>query len=432
MQGRIASVSIAVAVTIGLMLPHATSAQQAHAAQVGGGVVQGMSRERLDRIAGVMKQEVAKGTFPGAVTLIARRGEIVHFDAHGFQDAAKTRPMAKDSIFRMASMTKPIVTVAAMMLVEQGVLKLNDPIEQYLPELKNLKVEVSKTNSDGTVVTEDVPANRAVTIQDLMRHTSGFFYSSNMNSKRLKEAYQQANIEAATEDITGDEMLKRLGQIPLAHQPGTNFLYSVSVDVLGLLLERATAKPLDILLQEMVIGPLGMKDTAFWVPAEKAPRLAEVLDNDPLKKASLRFCRTESEAKKSYFQGGAGMCGTAEDYYKLVQMIANGGEYQGRRYLSKKTIEFMLQNHLVGMGGSTAGSTGPGYGFGLGFAIRLQDGFGWSPGSKGDAMWAGIFGTFFTIDPKEQMVAIQLTQGASARLQSRHLFKNLVYGAMVE
>jgi CubicO group peptidase (beta-lactamase class C family) len=432
MQRIFASASLVAAVVVGLTFLHAASAQQAQTAQAGGDLVQGMSRERLNRIAGVMKQEVANGTFPGAVTLIARRGELVHFEAHGFQDAAKTKPMAKDSMLRLASMTKPIVTVAAMMLVEQGVFKINDPIAQYLPELKDLKVEVSRTNSDGSTTTEDVPANRAVTIQDLMRHTSGFFYSGAMKSKRLKEAYQQANIEANEQDITGDEMLKRLGQIPLAYQPGTNFLYSVSVDVLGLLLERVTKKPLDVVLQEKVIGPLGMKDTAFWVPDEKASRLAEVADGDPLKNFSLRFCKTDSEIKKSYLKGGAGMCGTVEDYFKFLQMVANGGEYEGRRYLSKKTVEFMLQNHLVGMGGSTQASTDPGYGFGLGFAVRLQDGFGWSPGSKGDAMWGGIFGTSFTIDPKEKLVALQLTQGATPRLQTRHLFKNLVYGAMVE
>jgi CubicO group peptidase (beta-lactamase class C family) len=432
MHRTLALAFLVAAVVVGLTLPHAASAQQGQIAQAEGDVVQGMSRERLDRIAGVMNQEVAKGTYSGAVTLIARRGALVHFEANGFQDAAKTKPMAKDSIFRMASMTKAIVTVAAMMLVEQGVFKINDPIAQYLPELKDLRVEVSRTNSDGTTTTEDVPANRAVTIQDLMRHTSGFFYGAAMKSKRLKEAYEQANIEANEQDITGDEMLKRLGQIPLAHQPGTNFLYSISVDVLGLLLERVTKKSLDVVVQEMVISPLGMKDTAFWVPAEKASRLAEVLDSDPLKKSSLRFCKTESEIKKSYFKGGAGVCGTAEDYFKFLQMIVNGGEYEGKRYLSKKTVEFMLQNHLVGMGGTTEASTGPGYGFGLGFAVRLQDGFGWSAGSKGDAMWGGIFGTSFTIDPKEKLVAIQLTQGATARLQSRHLFKNLVYGAMVE
>jgi len=241
MQRTLASASLVAAMVVGVTFPYAANAQQAQLAQAGEDVAQGMSRERLDRIAGVMKQEVANGTFSGTVTLIARRGELVHFGANGFQDAAKTKPMAKDSIFRMASMTKPIVTVAAMMLVEQGVFKINDPIARYLPELKDLKVEVSRTNGDGTTTTEDLPANRAVTIQDLMRHTSGFFYSGAMKSKRLKGAYEQANIEAGEQDITGDEMLKRLGQIPLAYQPGTNFLYSISVDVLGLLLERATS-----------------------------------------------------------------------------------------------------------------------------------------------------------------------------------------------
>jgi CubicO group peptidase (beta-lactamase class C family) len=427
MRRRLTSASLA-AMIVALTLPQATIAQQVQSTDI----VQGMSRERLARIAKAMNQEVAKGTFAGAVTLVARRGEVVHFEAHGFQDAAKAKPMTKDSIFRLASMTKPIVTVAAMMLVEQGVFKPNDPISNYLPELKDLKVEVSKKNADGVAATEDVPTTRPVTIQDLMRHTSGLYYSNAIPSKRLKDAYEQANIEASSEDITAAEMLKRLGAIPLAHQPGTNFHYSISTDVLGLLLERATEKPLDALLQDMLIGPLGMTDTAFWVPADKQSRLAEVLDSDPLKKASLRFCRTEAEIKPSYFKGGAGLCGTADDYLKFVQMVANGGEYKGKRYLSKKTIEYMLQDHLVGMGGSTAASTGPGYGFGLGFAVRLQDGFGWSPGSKGDAMWAGAFGTSFTIDPKEQIVAILMTQGATPRLQSRHLIKNLVYGALVE
>lgn len=415
----------------GPLSPPSARAQQAHAAQPAG-VVQGMSRERLGRIAGVMKREVDKGTFPGAVTLIARRGEIVHFEAHGFQDAAKTKPMARDSIFRMASMTKPIVTVAAMMLVEQGVFKINDPIAELLPELKDLKVETRGADKDGNFTTQDVPAARPVTIQDLMRHTSGFFYAGAMRSARLKKAYEDANIEAREQGIAGDEMLKRLGQIPLAHQPGTSFHYSISTDVLGLLVERAAKKPLDQVLHEMLLGPLGMKDTAFWVPQEKASRLAEVLDSDPLKKGTLRSCVSESETRMSYLKGGAGLCGTADDYFRFAQMLANGGEYLGRRYLSKKTVEFMLQDHTVGMGGSTAASTGPGYGFGLGFAVRLHDGFAWSAGSKGDAMWGGAVGTSFTIDPKEHVVAIQLTQGATPRLQSRHLFKNLVYGAMVE
>lgn len=396
---------------------------------VAGMKLEGFAPERLARIAPAMLREIENGAFPGAVTLIARRGEIVHFEAHGHLDAAKSKPMQKDSLFRLASMTKAITTAAAMMLVEQGVIKISDPVTAYLPELKDLKAATAGSNG---APGELVPLERPVTIQDLMRHTSGFYYTFTAKTVDQKVAYMNANIEANDADISGDEMLKRLGQIPLAHQPGTNFLYSVSTDVLGLLLERVTKRPLDVLLNEMLITPLGLTDTAFWVPPEKSARLAEVPDTDPLKKLSLRFCRTETEIKKTYFRGGAGLCGTAEDYFKFLQMIANGGLYQGKRYLSRKTIEFMLQDHITGMGGSTAASTGPGYGFGLGFAVRLQDGLGWSAGSKGDVMWGGLFGTSFSIDPKEQLVFIQLTQGPSARVQSRHLFKNLVYGALVE
>jgi CubicO group peptidase (beta-lactamase class C family) len=393
---------------------------------------EGMSQQRLARIAAVMTEQIDKGVFPGAVTLIARRGEIVHFEAHGYQDAAKAKPMSKDTIFRLASMTKPITTVAAMMLVEQGVIKLNDPISTLLPELKELRVDTQEAAAEEVDASDDAPVARPITVQDLMRHTSGFFYAGAIGSKRLKAAYEEANIEAREKPIARDEMLTKLGQIPLAYQPGTRFHYSISTDVLGFLVERATKKSLDEALGDMLLRPLGMKDTAFWVPAEKSSRLAEVTDGDPLKPDSLRYCVDEDEIKKGYLKGGAGLCGTAEDYLKFLQMLANGGEYQGHRYLSKKTVEFMLSDHTVGLGGSTAASTGPGYGFGLGFAVRLHDGVGWTAGSKGDAMWGGVFGTSFTIDPKERLVAIQLTQGATPRLQSRLLFKNLIYGAMVQ
>lgn len=419
--------SLALAVAIGGALAGPVSAQDAQSSA--GMNLEGFAPERLARIAPAMAQEIANGAFPGAVTLIARRGEIVHFEAHGFVDAAKTKPMQKDSLFRLASMTKAIVTAAAMMLVEKGTIKINDAVTTYLPELKDLKAAATP----GTGAPADaVPLDRPITIQDLMRHTSGFYYTFTAKTPQQKEAYETANIEASSADISGSEMLSRLSRIPLAHQPGTNFLYSVSTDVLGLLLERVTKRPLDQLLDEMLITPLGMTETAFWVQPEKSARLAEVPESDPLKSLSLRFCKSEEDIKKSYLRGGAGLCGTAGDYFKFLQMIANGGSYEGKRYLSRKTIEFMLQDHITGMGGSTAASTGPGYGFGLGFAVRLQDGMGWSAGSKGDVMWGGLFGTSFSIDPKEQLVFIQLTQGPTARVQSRHLFKNLVYGALVE
>lgn len=386
-------------------------------------LVEGMSRARLARIGPSMKDQIGKDMFPGAVTLVARHGKIVHFDVQGYQDAAKTVPLKKDALFRLASMTKPVVTVAAMMLVEQGKMRLGDPISNWLPELKDLKVETANG---------DVALTRPIWVQDVMRHTAGFTYAGSTKSPRIKEAYEKGNIEARETDITGDEMLKNLGQIPLAHQPGTVWEYSIAVDVLGLLVERVAGKPLDMVLKEMLLDPLGMNDTAFWVPPEKAPRIAEALDKDSLKAGMLKSYRILSNpAGKSYFKGGAGLVGTASDYLKFAQMMVNGGEAGGKRFLSKKTVEFMLSDHTVGMAGTTIATTGPGYGFGLGFAVRSGDGMAWVPGSKGDAMWAGAWGTSFWIDPKEGLVGILMSQAPSTRVQSRMLFKNLVYGSMM-
>jgi CubicO group peptidase (beta-lactamase class C family) len=396
-------------------------------------IVAGLSRERIARIAPAMKREIERGMFPGAVTLIARKGQIVHQEAHGFLDAAKTKPMTLDAVFMLASMTKPIVSVAAMTMVEEGLMKVGDPISNWLPELKDMKVEVRRAGPDGQASFEDVKAERPITVQDLLRHTSGFFYAGSVRSPRLKEMYDKANIEAREADITGDEMLKRLGEIPLAHQPGTTFEYSISTDVLGLLLERVAKQPLDRIVKERILDPLGMKETGWYVPQDKVARLAETLDSDPQKQSMLKAYRiTENPAGKQYFKGGAGLVSTVADYYRFAQMVANGGELEGKRILSKKTVEYMLSNHTIGTGGSPMASTGPGYGFGLGFAVRLQDGFAVAPGSTGDAMWAGAWGTSFTIDPKEQLVAVFMAQGPSNRVHTRMLFKNLIYGAMVE
>jgi CubicO group peptidase (beta-lactamase class C family) len=393
----------------------------------------GMSREAMARIAPVMKEQINKDMFPGAVTLIARRGKVVHYEAHGFLDAAKTKPMRKDALFRLASMTKPIVSVAAVMLVEQGAMKLNDPITNWLPELKDLKVETPKVDKDGRTTIEDASLNRPIWVQDLLRHTAGFVYAGSTKSPRIKEMYEKANIEARENDISGDAMLKALGAIPLAHQPGTFWEYSIATDVLGLLLERVAEKPLDRLLKEMLLDPLGMKDTAFWVPAEQQERIAEALDSDPQKAVMLKAYRdAENPAGKNYFKGGSGLVGTTEDYLRFAQMVLNGGELDGRRYLSKKMVEFMLSDHIPGMGGTTIATTGPGYGFGLGWGVRREDGFAWVPGSKGDAMWAGAWGTSFWIDPKEQLVGILMAQGPSNRVHTRMLYKNLVYGAVVQ
>ena len=402
----------------------AAAAKKPAAAAPAADVVQGLSKARLARIDASMKEQVDKGMFPGAVTMVARNGKLVHFASHGYLDAAKTKPMQKDALFRLASMTKPIVTVAAMMLVEQGKMKLNDPIINWLPELKDLKVETANG---------DVPLARPIWVQDLMRHTAGFVYSGGTRSPRIKKMYEELNIESRETDITAEEMLKNLGQIPLAHQPGTFWEYSIAVDVLGLLIERVEKKPLDAIVKDLLLDPLGMKQTTWWVPAEQRARMAESLDNDAQKPAMLKSYRDSyNPLGKSYFKGGAGLVGTAADYLRFAQMMVNGGELDGKRYLSRKTVEFMLSQHTVGMGGTTIGTTGPGYGFGLGFGVRLDEGMGWAPGSEGDAMWAGAWGTSFWIDPKEKLVGILMAQGPSNRIHTRMLYKNLVYGALVK
>lgn len=382
----------------------------------------GMSAQRLGRIGPALRSEIDRGAFPGTVTLVARNGTVVHFEANGYSDAAKSKPMTVDAIFRLASMTKPFVTAAGMMLVEQGAMGLQDPIAKWLPELKDLKVETRGG---------DIPPQRAVTVHDLMRHTAGFVYARNARSARIKKMVEELNIESLESDITSEEMLKRLGTIPLASQPGSVWEYSIATDVLGLLLERVAGKTLDVILRELLFDPLGMVDTQWWLDAEKRSRLADSLDNFPQKATALKGYRQfENPVGKSYLKGGAGLVGTAQDYLKFVQMMVNGGEYAGKRYLSKESVDLMLSDQTPGISGNLT-SFLPDHGFGFGFAVRLRDGFGSGPGSKGDAMWFGAMGTSFWIDPKQGLVGIFMAQGVpSARI--RTLFKGLVYDALVQ
>jgi CubicO group peptidase (beta-lactamase class C family) len=392
---------------------------------------EGFSSERLARINLVMRAEIEKGTMPGAVTLIARHGKVVHVEAHGYLDSGKAKPMTTDAVFRLFSMTKPFVSVVAMMLVEQGRMKLSDPISTWIPEFKDVKVLTEKKDAAGNVSREPVPAERPITVQDLLRHTSGFIYVNNAPFPELKEAYTKADIESRETDVSPDEMVQQLAAIPLAWQPGTRWQYGVSTDVLGIFLERMTGQRLDRLLDEMLFKPLQMKDTSFQVQPEQMARLADAFDADPLKAPSWKAVRVEADPGKRYRLGGAGAVSTAEDYFRFAQMLVNGGDLDGVQLLSRKTVEYMLSDHIPGFPGSTAGATGPGYGFGLGFAVRRQDGFAVVPGSTGDAMWSGAGGTSFTIDPKEQLVGIFMAQAPTPRLHTRFLFKNLLYGTLV-
>src|SRR5215204_2856263 len=394
--------------------------------------LQGFSAERLERIAPVMKEEIAKGTFPGDVALIARNGRIVYFEAHGFIDAGKTKPMTKDAVFRAFSMTKPMTSVAAMALVEQGKMSLRDPIWNWMPEFKEMKVLTERQDERGRTSREAVPAKRPITVQDLLRHTSGFTYSGSAPFPEMKEAYEKADVESRDSDLSPEEFTKRLAQIPLAYEPGTRWAYSVSSDVLGVLVARVSGKRLDQYLDELVFKPLNMKDTSFQASSEQLPRLADALDSDPQKINLWKGARVEADPGKRYRLGGAGSVTTAEDYFRFAQMMLNKGQLDGARILSRETVEYMMSDHIAGLQGSPFPTTGPGYGFGLGFGVRQQEGVSWVPGSTGDAMWAGAGGTVFTINPKEKIIGILMTAAPSTRLHTRFLFKNLMYAALVE
>ena len=335
---------------------------------------QGFSTDRLARIAPVMKEEIAKGTMPGAVTLIARNGQIVYFEAHGFIDAAKTEPMTKDAVFRAFSMTKPFTSVAAMVLVEQGKMSLRDPISNWMPEFKEMKVLAEQKDERGRTSPVAVPTKRPITVHDLLRHTSGFTYAGTSPFPELKEAYEKTEVEARTSDVSPEEFIKRLAEIPLAYEPGTRWEYSVSTDVLGVLVERVSGKRLDHYLDEILFEPLKMRDTSFQATSEQLPRLADALDADPQKARSWQSVRVEADPGKTYRKGGAGAVTTAEDYFRFAQMMLNKGQLDGVRILSRETVEFMMSDHIAGLQGSPFPTTGPGYGFGLGFGVRLQEG----------------------------------------------------------
>ena len=404
-----------------LLTPAILRAQEAERRE---DLVQGFSRSRLNRFQPTMEREVERGSFNGAVALIARNGQIIHHEAYGHQDNARRVPMTKEAIFLLASMTKPLTSIAAMMLVEEGRMKIGDAITQWMPELRELKVLTAQG---------EVPLARPITVQDLLRHSSGFVYAAASPFPRIREMYEQHDIESRNGPVTSADMLRHLGTIPLAFQPGAQFLYSISTDVLGLLLERVSGQRLDRLIAERLTGPLGMPDTVWWVDPARRSRVAESIASDPLSASMWQSYRIEQDpGDRTYLKGGAGMVGTSADYFRFTQMIANGGILEGRRYLSAPMVNYILSDHMGSMGGTPAASTGPGYGFGLGFAVRREQGIAVAPGSPGDAMWAGAWGTSFTIDRAEKLVGVFMAQGPSSRTHTRMVFKNLVYGAMVE
>ena len=368
----------------------------------------GLSSERLDRIGAVMNEHVAKGHIAGAVGLIARRGKIGYFETYGFQDKEAGVAMRKDTMFRMYSMTKPITGVAVMILYEEGKFYLTDPVSKYLPELGNMKVAVVETDpKTGKKTRYSVPAQREITILDLLRHTSGIDYAGpeDVEGKRIYEKLGTNSV-----DQTIGEMVKKIGQAPLVHQPGTMWEYGLSMDVLARLVEVVSGQPYDKFLEQRIFKPLGMVDTGYTVAPEKANRFSKLYapgDGWTIKPNT-------SPAQTSYlkpavnFGGGSQSVSTAADYLRFCQMLLNGGELDGVRILSRKTVELMTSDHLGDMPRASLLPTG--YGFGFTMAVSHGAGKTGVIGSEGEYFWGGAAGTRFWIDPKEQMIGIFMIQ----------------------
>ncbi len=366
----------------------------------------GLSSLRLERIRPVMQGYVDRGQFAGVIVLIAREGEVAYLQNFGFKDKENTRTMELDTIFRIYSMSKPITSVAAMMLVEEGKLRVSDPVSRYIPEFKNARVIVARNECDY----ELIPCKREMIVHDLFTHTSGLSYGFDEHSV-LDEMYRKelwAQVEA-NPNATLEDMINLLTKLPLAFSPGSAYRYSVSIDVLGYIVQLASGKPFDAFLKERIFDPLGMVDTSFWVPPEKIDRLATVYGTaeggglKPIERPEgSRYARPTRNPS-----GGGGLVSTVADYFRFGQMMLNQGELDGVRLLGRKTVEWMMQNHLPE---GIAAHGNPANGFGLGGSVLLRPGLLHQPGSVGRFGWGGAANTEWWVDPSEGLLCLLMTQ----------------------
>lgn len=405
----------------------------------------GFSSERLDRLTGAMRKHLEEGHFTGAVAAIARKGKIAYFETFGDQDREEAIAMDEDTIFRIYSMSKAITGVAVMMLYEEGHFFLNDPVSKYLPAFRGQQVAVegaenaensrkrkSKKNSENEEkALETVSADREMTIRDLLRHTSGITYGS----PRTKTGHLYREAGVGDRDITIEEMVKRLGTVPLEFHPGTNWQYGLSIDVLGRLVEVISGMTFDAFLEERLFAPLGMNDTAFHVPEEKHSRLVRLYA--PTAKEQVKL--STSSAQDSYLtaptrlSGGGGLVSTTMDYLRFCQMLLNNGELGGTRILGRKAVELMRTDHMgdIPPGGLLGNRRGSG--FGLTFAVNLGPGRSGELGSAGEYSWGGAAGTRFWIDPEEELVGVFMVNILPYSVPDYgREFKLLTYQALVD
>jgi CubicO group peptidase (beta-lactamase class C family) len=380
----------------------------------------GLSGHALQRLSDVFSREIDKGTIPGATIMVARDGQIGWFEALGKQNPSLPAPMAQDTIFRIFSMTKPIVSVAVMMLLEEGRFLLDDPIAKFIREFGDQKVGVE---NNGRL--DLVSLQRPITIQDLLRHTSGITYEHTGNGL-VQQLYQQSRLRSRK--ISNAEHASLVASLPLICQPGAEWNYSRSTDILGRLIEIVSGKTLGALLEQRIFAPLQMTETAFHTSEANAHRLAEPFAADPWTGDKVQFFNMLD--KPVMESGGGGLVSTTMDYARFCQMLLNGGTLDGKRIIGRKTLELMASDHL-GAGVEIQGTlTQPGHSFGLGFGVRTQAGIAPFMGSIGQFFRSGMGGTFFWIDPKEDLFALFMSQGPGQRVYTRTLMRNLVYAAL--
>ena len=398
----------------------------------------GMSSARLGNVTRLIERYVDERKLPGAISLVARRGSIVHFETFGNMDDERQKPMRPDTIFRFYSMTKPIASVGLMMLYEEGRFQLDDPASKFIPELKDMQVFAG-----GTVDSYSVrEPSRPMTVRDLLMHTSGLV--SRDTATPIGELYRQNGLKGSESDGTLADMVAKLGRIPLQVDPGAQWIYGISTDLVGYLCEVISGMPFDRYLQERILGPLGMVDTGFSVPPSKVDRFAanygpmsfdgnrryELLD-DPVTSSYTR--------PRTYFSGSGGLVSTASDYYRFCSMLLNEGELDGVRIIGPRTLQLMTLNHLPGGKdlaaiGQTAGETGrEGIGFGLGFAMLLDPTVAQIIGTPGEYYWGGAASTAFFVNPMEEMVMIFLTQlRPSSTYPIGRELRQTIYSAIVD
>jgi CubicO group peptidase (beta-lactamase class C family) len=398
----------------------------------------GFDTDRLNRVTQAFQGFVDSGQIPGAVVLIARNDKVAYFQAFGFRDREQKIAMTTDSIFRIASMTKPIVSVGAMMLAEEGKLDIAAPVSKYLPEFKDLQVRVEQVDpATGKTETVMQPQIRPMTVQDLLRHTAGLVYPPPIGNGPVSDAYRDANV--LDRNTTLAEMVTKISKLPLAHQPGEVWEYGVAVDVLGRVIEVVSGMDLDQFIDERITKPLGMSSTGFYVGEADRDRLAQPQIDPATGKRPPLFDATQ---KPRLFSGGGGLVSTASDYLLFCEMLLHDGQLGNTRLLSQSTIDLMTSNALKpGIGYSAAalqrfGDIGPtpamGQSFGLGFAVRTEGGQNPLPGSTGSFYWTGAWGTTFFVDPKQRLIIIMMMQvPLPAGPLYRHEIRYLAYQAVL-